>query len=314
MGPFRPPVPEERRSKGGRAKVRARSLFFSLALPSHQSQRNGAPQRRARKRPRAVSSFHWPPAGGTAKEGAQKSARNLSFHWPFLATSPGGTAPLKGGRAKVRAQPLLSIGPSWPPIPGERRSSKEGAQKSARNLSFHWLFLATSPRETARLKGGRKSPRAAGASQRRARKSPRAASSFHRRFLATSFEGTAFLKEERTKVRAQSLPSIGSFSPPIAEERRAQPLLSIGSSWLPVLEERRSSKESARFLGNVAGQRTPLPLALENALAAAAVFVDAPTTRRRGRKDVICHWRLKILCPQCLFQLKPAQPRWFHSN
>ena len=363
IGPSWPPVPGERRSSKEGAQKSARSLFLPWALPGHQSPQTGAPQRRARKSPRAASSFHWPfflplalsgrqsrgngapqrrarkspraasssigpswpPVPGerrSSKEGAQKSARNLSFHWPFLAASPGGTALLKGGRAKVRAQPLLSIGPSWPPVPGERRSSKEGAQKSARSLflplalprrqsrgkrllkggrakvhaqpllsigpswppvlgndapqrgrakvraqplPFHWPFLATSPGGTALLKGGRAKVRARpflplalpgrqsrgkrrsskegaqksarslflplalpghqsrgnGAPQRRARKSPRAASSFHWPFLATSPRGTALLKGGRAKVRAQPLPSIGPFWPPAPGERRS---------------------------------------------------------------------------------------------
>ena len=293
--------------KGGRAKVRARP-FLSLALPRRQSRGNGAPQRRARKSPRAASSFHWPfvaasPGGsGAPQRRARKSPRAASsFHWPFLATSPGGTALLKGGRAKVRAQPLPSIGPSWPPVPGERRSSKEGAQKSARSL---FLPLALPGRQSrgkrrSSKEGAQKSARSLffplalpgrqsrgnGAPQRRARKSPRAASSIHWPFLATSPWGTALLKGGRAKVRAQPLPfhwpflaaspgetallkggrakvraqpllSIGPSWPPVPREAallkggrakvRAQPLPSMGPSWPPVPGERRSSKEGAQ--------------------------------------------------------------------
>ena len=331
IGPFWPPVPGKRRSSKEGAQKSARSLFFPLALPRRQSRgkrllKGGRAKvhaqpllsigpswppvlgerrssKRARKSPRAASPFHWPflatSPGGTAllKGGRAKvRARPLSFHWPFLAPNPGGTALLKGGRAKVRAQPLPSMGPSWspvpgerrsskegaqksarslfcplalpapgngapqrrarkspratfpsvgsswPPVPGERRSSNEGAQKSARNLSFHWPFLAASPGERRSSKeGAQKSARSLfhplalpghqsrgnGAPQRRARKSLRAASSIHWPFLATSPGGTALLKGGRAKVRAQ-------------------PLLSIGPSWPPVLGERRSSKEGAQ--------------------------------------------------------------------
>ena len=312
IDPFWPPAPQERRSLKEGARKSARSLFFPLALPGRQSRENDAPQRRARKSPRAASSFHGPflvtSLGGTAllKGGRAKvRARPLSFHWPFLATnpgrsgapqrrarkspraassfhwpflaaSPGGTALLKGGRAKVRAQPLLSIGPFWPPASGERRSSKEGAQKSARSLFFP---LALSGRQS----------RGNGAPPRRARKSPRAASSFHWPFLAASPRGTALLKGGRAKVRAQSFlplalsgrqsrgngapqrrarkspraifPSIGPSRPPVPGEAallkggrakggrakvRAQPLLSIGPFRPPVPGERRSSKGGAQ--------------------------------------------------------------------
>ena len=248
-----------------------------MALSGHQPRGNGAPQRRARKSPRAASPSigpFWPPVPGKAallkggrakvraqpllsigpfwppvpgerrssKEGARKSARNLSFNWPFAATSPGGTALLKGGRAKVRAQPLLSIGPSWPPVLAERRSSKEGAQKSARALFFPLPLADRQFRGNGSSKEGaqksarslffplalpRRQSRGNGAPQRRARKSPRAAFSFHWPFLAASHRGTALLKGGRAKVRAQ-------------------PLLSIGLSWPPVPGERRSSKEGAQ--------------------------------------------------------------------
>ena len=250
IGPFWPPVPGERRSSKGGAQKSARDLSFHWPFLAASSGGSGAPQRRARKSPRAASSFHGPflvtSPGGTAllkggrakvraqplvppctgerrssKEGAQKSARNLSFRWLFLATSVGGTALLKGGRAKVRAQSFLPLAPSWPPVPGERRSSKEGAQKSARSL-FHPLAFPGH-----QFRGN-------GAPQRRARKSPRAASSdwpfLHR--------GRALLKGGRAKVRAQ-------------------PLLSIGPSWPPVLGERRSSKEGAQLARSLS-----FPLAL----------------------------------------------------
>ena len=105
------------------AQKSARNLSFHWPFAAASPRRSGAPQRKARKSPRAAS----------------------SFHWPFLAASPGGTALLKGGRAKVRAQPLLSIGPFWPPVPGERRSSKEGAQKSARSLFFPLALSGRQP-------------------------------------------------------------------------------------------------------------------------------------------------------------------------
>ena len=277
-GPSSPPVPGERRSSKEGAQKSARSLFFPLALRGRQSRGSGAPQRRARKSPRAASSFHWRLPGhqsrgnGAPQRRARKSPRAASsIHWPFLATSPWGTALLKGGRAKVRAQPLPSIGPSWPPVPGERRSSKEGAQKSARSLFFPLALPRRQSRGKRLLKRGRAKVRARpflplavpghqswgnDAPQRRARKSPRAASPFHWPFLATSPRQTALPKGGRAKVRARAFLPLALPGCQFRGKRRSSKegaqksarslFLPWGPSWSPVPGERRSSKEGAQ--------------------------------------------------------------------